>query len=61
MVNPRTKDYGGIYDWRGSRPAQKYLDYLLPILRFFSVKGSVGAERLDRVRLDTYLAEVQKT
>lgn len=57
MVNPATKDYLGIYDWRGRVKAQNYLDYLLPILRFCSVNGTVWAKKLDNQELEKYLAK----
>ncbi|HET7320350.1 MAG TPA: hypothetical protein VFI84_02045 [Candidatus Saccharimonadales bacterium] len=61
MVNPATKDYLGIYDWRGKRQAQAYLDYLLPILNFCSVKGSVWATQLHGQEFETYLANQRLT
>lgn len=56
MINPLSKDYLGIYDWRGREEARTYLDYLLPILRFFSVRGTVWHETLDDCELDAFLA-----
>ena len=60
MVSPDTKNYLGIYDWQTGRRAQDYLDYLLPILRFFSVKGTVWAEKYEGVNLESYLNEISK-
>ncbi len=55
MVNPDTKDYLGIYDWRGPRQAQAYIDFLFPILKFFSVKGSVHASQLHGQDFEQFL------
>jgi hypothetical protein len=55
MVDPQSKDYMGIYDWRGKAQAQGYIDFLIPILRFFSVPGSVWAEQLYGLDFENYL------
>jgi hypothetical protein len=55
MVDPITKDYLGIYDWRGKQQAINYVNYLLPILRFFSVGGSVWFKHIEDQDLDEYL------
>lgn len=57
LVDPDTKNYAGIYDWRGVTQAQDYLDYLLPILRFFSVGGTVWARKLDGQDFEKFLSE----
>lgn len=59
MVNPDTKDYLGIYDWRGEMQAKRYLDFLIPILNFFSVGGSVWREMLSGRELEDYLEEIR--
>lgn len=57
LVEPRTKSYLGIYEWHGQAAAQKYLDFLLPILGFFSVNKSIWYQR----QVDTGLAEFLST
>lgn len=56
MVDPKTKNYLGIYDWRGKSAASAYIKFLLPILNFFSVHGSVWADQVYGQRLEQYLA-----
>lgn len=56
MVYPDSKNYLGIYDWRGMQNAQNYVDSLTRILRPLSVKGSVWYQ-LHESNLDTYLSE----
>ncbi|HSX16072.1 MAG TPA: hypothetical protein VLF40_04740 [Candidatus Saccharimonadales bacterium] len=58
LVDPATKNYLGIYDWRGEPQAQGYLDFLLPVLRFFSTGGSVWAQQFPATALDGYLQAV---
>lgn len=41
LIDPETKNYLGIYDWRGKPLARKYIDFLTPLLKLASVKGSV--------------------
>lgn len=41
MVDARTKNYIGIYKWAGKNHAQKYVNYLVPVLNIFSVSSSV--------------------
>ncbi len=55
MVDPTTKNYMGIYDWKGRDNAQAYLDFLIPILNFFSVNGSVHARQIFGSALDDLL------
>lgn len=57
MVDPNTKNYLGIYDWRGKRAASQYIEFLLPILKFFSVKDSVWAKQLHGQDFEDYLTE----
>lgn len=57
MFNESTKDYIGIYDWRGEQPAQAYIRYLIPILHFFAVKGTVWYHAYPAVALDEFLDE----
>jgi len=41
LVDPKTKNYLGIYDWRGEKEAQTYINFLLPVLKFCSISGTV--------------------
>jgi hypothetical protein len=55
MVDPSTKNYLGIYDWRGKGAARNYIDFLIPILHFFSVKGSVWSKQIYNQDLETFM------
>lgn len=44
MVDPRTKNYLGIYQWAGAAGAQTYVDALVKVLRPLSTHGSVWYE-----------------
>jgi hypothetical protein len=55
MVDPKTNNYLGIYDWRGKKEAKKYLDFLLPVLNFFSVPSSVWAQQIYRQNFENFL------
>lgn len=57
MVDPVTKNYLGIYDWRDREQAAAYIGFLLPILRFFSVPGSVWANQFLGQDFELYLKE----
>jgi hypothetical protein len=57
MVDPETKRYLGIYDWRGLTNTQAYVDALTRVLRPLSTADSVW-HRIEPDRaLSTYLAE----
>ncbi|MDD5567286.1 MAG: hypothetical protein PHH01_03780 [Patescibacteria group bacterium] len=36
LVDQKTKNYAGIYEWRDERSCRQYVEYLIPILSFFS-------------------------
>lgn len=55
MVDPGSKNYLGIYQWFGERNAHRYIDFLLPVLRFFSVKKSVWYRFYPEMKLEEYL------
>jgi hypothetical protein len=57
MVDPETKRYLGIYDWRGTTGAQQYVDALVRVLRPLSTPDSVWYRLLPDRALDPYLAE----
>lgn len=56
MVHPATKNYLGVYEWRGMQNANMYLGFLMPILRFFSVKDSVWVKQFSGLDLEGYLS-----
>lgn len=41
LVDPKTFDYGGIYEWRSAEDADRYVARLAPLLRRLSTPGSV--------------------
>lgn len=57
MVDPVTKRYLGIYDWRGTDDAQRYVDALVRVLNPLSTEGSVWYRLFPDRTLDAYLAE----
>lgn len=56
MIDPETKRYLGIYDWRGAEHAQRYVDALTQVLRPLSTTGSVWYRMIPNAELDRYLA-----
>lgn len=56
MVDPYTKDYLGVYEWRGTQNAQRYIAFLTPVLQFFSVKDSVWCHMHTHEALEPFLA-----
>ncbi len=57
MVDPGTKRYLGIYEWRGTENAQRYVDALVRVLEPLSTPDSVWYRLLPDRTLDGYLAE----
>jgi hypothetical protein len=57
MVDPETKRYLGIYDWRGLANTQAYVDALTRVLRPLSTADSVWYRLEPDRALDAYLAE----
>jgi hypothetical protein len=57
MVDPDTKNYLGIYDWRGEPNAQRYVDTLMRVLKPLSTEGSVWYRLLPNQALDDYLSD----
>lgn len=57
MVDPVTKRYLGIYDWRGLANTQAYVAALTGVLRPLSTADSVWYRILPDRSLDSYLAE----
>jgi hypothetical protein len=55
MVDPRTKNYLGIYDWAGLKQAQTYVNALARVLRPLSTRGSVWYELYPDQELEPYL------
>lgn len=56
MVDPVTKNYLGIYEWRGKANADRYIDFLMPILKYFSIVETVRYQEYPKVNLESYLA-----
>lgn len=59
MVEPKTKDYAGVYLWRGEENTKNYVAFLVPILKFFSVKDSIWWKIHPRRTVDQYLAAAE--
>lgn len=57
MVDPVTKRYLGIYDWRGLANTLQYVDALARVLRPLSTPDSVWYRILPECALDSYLAD----
>ena len=57
MVDPNTRSYAGIYEWRDADHARTYLRVLVPVLRAVSVHGSVFAETHADAHLAAFLSE----
>lgn len=55
MVDPQTKNYLGIYDWRGEQEAQTYVNALVRVLGSLSTTGSVWYRLLPDERLESFL------
>jgi hypothetical protein len=55
LVEPRRKDYLGIYEWAGRANAERYARMLLCVLRPLSTAGSVWYEIHDREPFARYL------
>ena len=60
LVDATTCDYGGLYQWRDAADAERYVAALLPVLRFFSVPGSVWYRVTPHVSLEARLATPAK-
>ncbi len=58
MVNRETKDYLGVYEWLGEKNARRYVEFLLPILGFFSIKKTIW-HKIYYGRIEDYLADKQ--
>jgi len=56
MVDPESKNYFGIYEWLGEQNARTYVDFLTPILYFFSVKNSVWHKFYPDTKIGDYLS-----
>ena len=57
MVDPETKNYLGIYDWRGEEEAQRYVDALVRVLKPLSTSESVWYRLYPDQRLEPFLRE----
>jgi hypothetical protein len=56
MVDLQTKNYLGIYRYQGRKNAQKYVNYIVSVLKPLSTKDSVWSEILD-INFDNYVAK----
>ena len=57
MVDRITKEYLGIYQWLGERPARYYIAFLIPILRIFSLSRSIWYTVVPATPLNRYLLQ----
>lgn len=57
MADPQTKNYLGIYEWLGEKNAAVYINFLTPILKFFSTRESVWHELYPGAQFEAFLAE----
>lgn len=55
MVDPTTRNYLGIYDWRGEEEAQQYVNALVRVLKPLSTSDSVWFRLQPNQALDLYL------
>ena len=56
MVNPKTKDYLGIYRWEGEKNARIYVKALEKILNFVSTGGPVWYKIVIDTEFEKYLS-----
>ena len=56
MVDQRTKNYVGIYQWDSVGAANNYLQALIPVLKAVSVRGSVWSQSLPGRELEDFLS-----
>jgi hypothetical protein len=59
LVDRKTQNYLGIYRYEGEKNAKTYADYLTPIPRFVSTRGSVWYEIKDQ-EFEDYLKVVKQ-
>lgn len=57
MVDPKTKNYLGIYEWYGKENAMIYVYALIRVLHIFSTNGSVWYECITAKKFERYLSE----
>jgi hypothetical protein len=55
-VDPKTRNYLGIYEWAGGRNAQSYVVWLACLLLPLSTRGSVWYEMRPDEKLSEYLS-----
>jgi hypothetical protein len=55
MVDPKTADYAGLYQWRSDEEAEDYGRYIVGILSPLSTRGSVGYQVLPRAAFEDSL------
>jgi hypothetical protein len=57
MVDSRSKNYLGIYEWAGTRDAQTYVDLLVRVLRPLSTTGPVWYQLYPYQELEPFLLD----
>jgi hypothetical protein len=55
LIDPKTKNYLGIYEWTGAENARVYAEWLIRLLRPLSTPGSVWYELRPNEDLPSYL------
>lgn len=60
MVDQSTKNYSGIYEWKGEKHAQQYVKALIRVLDKVSVKGSVWYSLYPGIKLETFMSPVSQ-
>jgi len=55
MIDYKTKNYLGIYEWAGEKNALAYVEWLSHLLRNLSTKDSVWYELYPNEEIKTYL------
>ena len=59
MVDRKTKNYMGIYEWLGEENARAYIDFLIPILRFFSIPSTIWQKTHSNTTVDDSLRRIE--
>lgn len=60
LVDPKSKNYLGIYQWSGANNAQLYVNALIPVLNSVSEKGSVWFKLYPNLQIESYLRSHKK-
>ena len=49
----------GIYEWLGEENARAYIDFLIPILRFFSIPSTIWHKTHSNTTVDDSLRRIE--